>query len=235
MSAAITSLTPNQVNDELNKMQAFIKKEAQEKAKEIQLKADQEYEISKSSIVRSETANIDVNFNDKMKKILLKQQISKSTISNKMRLKTLNERELILNDIFDISKTRLKEITKNDAKYKSILKNLILESVVQLLQNDVKILVLKKDKKIVTALIPELKEEYKKITKEDSNELNIVIDEKNFLNGNEVSGGCIIKSMDDKISIDNTLEERLKLLNYSALPAIRLELFGPTKTRKFFD
>lgn len=59
MSSAITALTPNQVNDELNKMQAFIRKEAEEKAKEIQLKADQEYEIEKTNIVRNETNNID--------------------------------------------------------------------------------------------------------------------------------------------------------------------------------
>lgn len=40
-------------------MQAFIRKEAEEKAKEIQLKADQEYEIEKTNIVRNETNNID--------------------------------------------------------------------------------------------------------------------------------------------------------------------------------
>ena len=41
-------LNDTQVNEELNKMQTFIKKEAEEKAKEIKLKADQEYEIEKS-------------------------------------------------------------------------------------------------------------------------------------------------------------------------------------------
>ena len=45
MSSVITALTPNQVNDELNKMQAFIRKEAEEKAREIQLKADQELSL----------------------------------------------------------------------------------------------------------------------------------------------------------------------------------------------
>ena len=90
MSAAITSLTPTQVNDELNKMQAFIKKEAEEKAKEIQLKADQEYEIEKTSIVRNEISSIDAAMEDKTKKATLKQQIVKSTIANKMRLKAVS-------------------------------------------------------------------------------------------------------------------------------------------------
>ena len=70
-SSIITSLTPNQVNDELNKMQAFIKKEAEEKAREIKLKANQEYEIEKTNLVRQEISNIDANYEKNLKKIYL--------------------------------------------------------------------------------------------------------------------------------------------------------------------
>ena len=59
--STITALSPNQVNDELQKMQAFIKKEAEEKAREIELKAQQEYEIEKTGLVRNETSAIDNN------------------------------------------------------------------------------------------------------------------------------------------------------------------------------
>lgn len=121
MSSIITSLTPNQVNDELNKMQAFIRKEAEEKAKEIQLKADQEYEIEKTSIVRNETNNIDVNYEAKLKKLSLKQQITKSTIANKIRLKVLSAREQSLDQIFDEAKEKLASLAKNESTYKPIL------------------------------------------------------------------------------------------------------------------
>lgn len=49
-------------------MQAFIEKEAKEKAKEIKLKADEEYEIEKASTVRLETSAIDATYEQKLKK-----------------------------------------------------------------------------------------------------------------------------------------------------------------------
>lgn len=37
-----------------------------------------------------------------------------------------------------------------------------------------------------------------------------------------------------RIRLDNTLEQRLKLLEEQMLPELRLDLFGPNKNRKFF-
>jgi V-type H+-transporting ATPase subunit E len=38
-----------------------------------------------------------------------------------------------------------------------------------------------------------------------------------------------------KIDINNTFEERLKLLQDNALPAVRQTLFGKNENRKFYD
>lgn len=38
-----------------------------------------------------------------------------------------------------------------------------------------------------------------------------------------------------KIEINNTLEERLRLLEMDGLPAVREMLFGKNLNRKFFD
>lgn len=46
---------------------AFIKQEALEKAREIKVKADEEFAIEKGKIVRQESANIDANFERKKK------------------------------------------------------------------------------------------------------------------------------------------------------------------------
>jgi V-type H+-transporting ATPase subunit E len=51
-------LSDTQVAAELSKMQAFIRKEADEKAREIRLKADEEYEIDKSQVVPFEDSRI---------------------------------------------------------------------------------------------------------------------------------------------------------------------------------
>lgn len=230
MSSVITALTPNQVNDELNKMQAFIKKEAEEKAKEIQLKADQEYEIEKTGIVRNETSNIDSNFEDKLKKASLKQQITKSTIANKMRLKVLSAREENLDKIFDNAKEELQKLAKKEKQYKPVLQALIVEAALRLLEDKVIVQVLERDQKLAKSLIDDVTKDYKEIANKD---VTIVISDK-FLN-KDTAGGVVITNENGKIKVDNTLEERLKLLSEEALPAIRLELFGPSKTRKFLD
>lgn len=230
MSAAITSLTPTQVNDELNKMQAFIKKEAEEKAKEIQLKADQEYEIEKTSIVRNEISSIDAAMEDKTKKATLKQQIVKSTIANKMRLKVLSTREQVLDDIFDFAKEELKKISSKEKEYKPILHSLILEGLLKLLEPSVIIRCREKDTSVVKSLADAVAKEYKEKSGRD---VTIALSDKRL--NKDIAGGVILSDSSDKIEIDNTLEERLKLLSEEALPAIRLELFGPSQTRKFFD
>lgn len=38
-----------------------------------------------------------------------------------------------------------------------------------------------------------------------------------------------------RIDINNTLDERLKLLETDALPMVRVSLFGKNQNRKFYD
>lgn len=218
------------MNDELNKMQAFIRKEAEEKAKEVQLKADQEYEIEKTGIVRNEISNIDSNFEDKLKKASLKQQITKSTIANKMRLKVLSAREESLDAFFEQAKKELKNLSNNGKKYKPVLHSLILEASLKLLEPEVIVKVTEKDKKLVQSLVDDIAKEYKEVANRD---VAIVISDETL--DKDCAGGVIVTDKAGKIDVDNTLEERLKLLSEEALPAIRLEMFGPSKTRKFFD
>jgi V-type H+-transporting ATPase subunit E len=54
-------------------------------------------------------------------------------------------------------------------------------------------------------------------------------------NGSYSAGGVSIVGGGGKIDINNTFEERLKLLQDSALPSIRTTLFGKNENRKFYD
>lgn len=48
------------------------------------------------------------------------------------------------------------------------------------------------------------------------------------------SGGIQLVSHQEKIVIDNTLEQRLRLIEELMLPIIRTDLFGPNPNRRFF-
>lgn len=48
-------------------------------------------------------------------------------------------------------------------------------------------------------------------------------------------GGVSIVGTGGRIDINNTLDERLKLLETDALPMIRTTLFGKNENRRFYD
>jgi V-type H+-transporting ATPase subunit E len=49
------------------------------------------------------------------------------------------------------------------------------------------------------------------------------------------AGGLSIVGGGGKIDINNTFEERLSLLEDTALPSMRTTLFGKNENRKFYD
>ena len=49
------------------------------------------------------------------------------------------------------------------------------------------------------------------------------------------AGGVSIVNGSGKIEINNTFDERLKLLEIDALPMVRETLFGKNENRKFYD
>lgn len=220
-----------QVQGELKKMEAFITKEAEEKAKEIKLKADEEYEIEKASIVRSEKNAIDSQYEDKFKKASLAQQITKSTIANKTRLKILATRDQCLQDIFDSAEEQLKQLSKDPAAYESLLVGLIDEGLLQLMEPAVTLRVRKADVSVTKKAADQAEKKFKDVSGRD---VKITIDETKYLS-DKSAGGLILANGIGKIEINNTLEERLRLLSERALPAVRLEMFGVSTTRKFFD
>ena len=80
-------------------MTAFIRQEALEKAQEIHLKADEEFAIEKSKLVRQETAAIESQYEKKFKQASMSQQITKSTSANRTRLRVLNARRSLLDEL----------------------------------------------------------------------------------------------------------------------------------------
>jgi len=56
------ALSDEEASKEMKKMVTFIMQEASEKAKEIRIKADEEFNIEKAKLVLQETTSIEANF-----------------------------------------------------------------------------------------------------------------------------------------------------------------------------
>jgi len=227
----IHAMSDDQVTTELKKMTAFIRQEALEKAKEIQIKADEEFAIEKSKLVRQETAAIDTSYEKKFKQASMSQQITRSTVSNKSRLRILSARQELLDDLFDQASKKLNDASKDGKKYQEILKNLILEGMYALNEPKVEVRGRKADYDAIKNAIEEAEKEYK-----DNVDKNCKVELDEADPQPEASaGGISISGTGGRIDINDTFEERLRLLETEALPHIRLTLFGENKNRKFKD
>ena len=161
---------------ELKKMTMFIRQEALEKAKEIEIKADEEFAIEKSKLVRQETASIDSSYEKKFKQAAMSQQITRSTLSNKTRLKVLSARQELLDNLFEKAGGKLESYTKDKGRYQTICKNLILEGLYALGEDKIQVRARKQDYDVVKKAIEDAKKEYN--SKKDA-DIDVSLDEKN--------------------------------------------------------
>ncbi|OJJ43138.1 hypothetical protein ASPZODRAFT_146429 [Penicilliopsis zonata CBS 506.65] len=213
-------------------MTAFIRQEALEKAREIQLKADEEFAIEKSKLVRQETAAIDTLYEKKFKQAAMSQQITRSTLANKTRLRVLSARQTLLDELFQRAREQITGVAAGDAKkYDAVLRGLVLEGLYALNEDKIAVRARKKDYEAVRAAIVEAATEFKDHV---GREVVVEIDESEPL-PEDSAGGVSILGSQGKIEINNTFEERLRLLEIDALPAVRETLFGKNVNRKFYD
>ncbi|KAK3938417.1 putative vacuolar atp synthase [Diplogelasinospora grovesii] len=227
----VHALSDDQVGQELRKMTAFIKQEATEKAREIEIKANEEFAIEKSKLVRQETDAIDSSYEKKFKQATMSQQITRSTMANKTRLKVLGARQELLDDIFEAASKKLGEPSADKERYEGILKGLILEGFYAMNEPELQIRARKADHEIVEKAIDAAASEYKEKV---GNDIKATIDDENPV-AEGSAGGVVIVGGGGKIDIDNTFETRLGLLKESALPVMRKALFGDNPNRKFYD
>jgi V-type H+-transporting ATPase subunit E len=159
-------------------MTAFIKQEATEKAREIEIKANEEFAIEKSKLVRQETDAIDTAYQKKFKQATMSQQITRSTVANKTRLRVLSARQQLLDDIFAAAEKRLGEAAKDKKRYEGVLKGLVLEGFYAMNEPQLQIRARKADYDVVRKAIDAAAAEYKeKVGKEAT----ATIDEENNL------------------------------------------------------
>ncbi|GAA5900081.1 hypothetical protein JCM6882_002609 [Rhodosporidiobolus microsporus] len=222
-------LTDDEVVSEMRKMTAFIKQEALEKAREIKVKADEEFAIEKGKIVRQESANIDANFERKKKQAEIEKKIAISNQNNKARLQLLEKRESLLEQLFEEARSQVGEATKNEKKYGELLRDLILQALFTLMEKDIKVSGRPRDQPLLRQAADDAAAEFEK---QAGFKANVEVDGDL---GDKSAGGIRLRGYGSRITVDNTLDQRLRLLEERMLPEIREQLFGKNENRRFYS
>ncbi|KAH8823578.1 ATPase V1/A1 complex subunit E [Flagelloscypha sp. PMI_526] len=222
-------MNDDEVVSEMNKMVAFIKQEAREKAREIRVKADEEFAIEKAKLVKSEQAAIDAAYEKKLNGAEVAQKIAQSNLTNKSRLQLLHAREEHLQDLFTQAREQLLDLANDQGRYEQFLEGIIAQGFLQVYEPNVTVICRSKDVQAVQNASERAKAQYK-----DLSGIDLDFDVDGSL-ADDSAGGVKLLSGTRRISLNNTLDERLRLLEDRMLPEIRKELFGANQNRKFYN
>eukprot|EP01083_Nonionella_stella_P122917 370048_1 len=116
----------------IQQMINFITQEAREKADEIRMKADEEFQIEKGRILNPERLKLNQEFDRKFKDLEIKQKIELSTQINKARLQVLEKRGELMKQVENSAYKRLSSLKKDKKKYKELLKKLMIQVFIRM-------------------------------------------------------------------------------------------------------
>eukprot|EP00919_Chromeraceae_sp_WS-2016_P074981 GHVR01177443.1.p1 GENE.GHVR01177443.1~~GHVR01177443.1.p1 ORF type:complete len:234 (+),score=66.29 GHVR01177443.1:161-862(+) len=223
---------------QIQQMVNFILNEAKDKAQEIEAKALEDFNIEKLKLVQQMKEKIRSEYQKKAKQVEVQRSIQRSAAVNKSRLKKIEARNRIVNEVVKQANNELSNTSKDKNKYKKLLIKIVVQGLLRLLEEDVVIKCRECDVKIITEIIPDICKQYNELILQQAQvnkNVNLTIDTNNYLhpppsgNGNDsgrtCAGGVELYCQGGRVSLDNTLDTRLKLVAEDCKPQIRASLF----------
>ncbi|KAB2069954.1 V-type proton ATPase subunit E [Gossypium arboreum] len=228
------------VSKQIQQMVRFIRQEAEEKANEISVSAEEEFNIEKLQLVEAEKKKIRQEYEKKEKQVEIRKKIEYSMQLNASRIKVLQAQDDVVNAMKESASKDLLNVSHDHHVYKRLLKDLIVQSLVRLKEPGVLLRCRKEDLHLVESVLDSAKEEY--ASKVNVHPPEIIVDDVHLppgpshhhgffhhhaeAHGPFCSGGVVIASRDGKIVFENTLDARLDVAFNKKLPEIRKWLFG---------
>ncbi|KAL6511055.1 hypothetical protein OROGR_022179 [Orobanche gracilis] len=220
------------VSKQIQQMVRFIRQEAEEKANEISVSAEEEFNIKKLQLVEVEKKKIRQEYERKEKQVQVRKKIEYSMQLNASRIKVLQAQDDLINSMKDAASKELLNVSRDHSNYGCLLKDLIVQSLLRLKEPSVLLRCREEDVHLVESVLDLAKDEYAQKAKVHLPE--IIVDHVHLppapshhnVHGRFCSGGVVLASRDGKIVFENTLDARLDVVFRKKLPEIRKSLFG---------
>merc|ERR1712137_993014 len=154
----------DEVERQLKNMISFILAEADEKAKEINVRAEEEFNIEKTSIVQEEKKRINEEYAQRMKLVEVQKKIAHSNQLNQCRLSSLKARENSIYEILNETQQKLVSLTQDEGEYKKLLESLVLQALLKMKEQEISIICREQDHALVESIIPSVIGQFKEKT-----------------------------------------------------------------------
>ena len=172
----------------LQKMIKYIQQETDKKVQMIKKEAAKDADLEKALLINPEKIKIAKKMEKELENYKTSMKIEQSKKMNKLRLEKLKVKIDCVNSVFEEAKNQLAlRIKNNPNEYKKVLKDLMIQGFIKLLEEKINIICKKEDFDIVNELVNGAKEEFlDKLKKEAKKSINlsnleITIDNKYFL------------------------------------------------------
>jgi len=224
----------------LKSMVEFIKAHGNDRVTEIENQMKNEYTIELEKFISAEKERVVQEFKNKIQQEEIKMRIQKSAEQNKERIQRMRTVNTLIEDMFRQAKKKLMERVVNDkSTYKTLLKNLLLQGLIKLMEPEVGVRCRKSDEQVVQSVIDEAVDEYKAMMQKEVKffqgkqiPCRVFIDTARYLpeysdqeGQDSCMGGIVLHAKKGRIVCSNTLDDRLDLCYGEAIPEIRTTLF----------
>ncbi|KAH9311359.1 hypothetical protein KI387_026394, partial [Taxus chinensis] len=212
------------VSKQIQQMVRFIRQEAEEKANEIAISAEEEFNVEKLQLVKIEKDKIKQEYERKEKQVEVRKKIEYSMQLNASRLKVLQAQDDLVVAMRESAAKELLGVCNNHHLYKHLLKDLIVQGLLRLKEPAVLLRCREADWWLLESILEEARGNYAGKAKVHAPQ--IIVDEQTYLPpapnaegvGRSCAGGVILASKDGRIVCENTLDARLDVVFRHKLP-----------------
>lgn len=146
-------------------LKRMMRQEAHEKAFEIEVQTQRLFEKERDKLIQIGQAQLEEEYVKKVSKLTQSLNIERSTKVNEARLTKMKKR----NECIDLIKKETKDhmlrsvVNPENLSYRSAVKNLIIQSMIKLLEKELNVRCRREDLGLLKQLIPECEQEYQEI------------------------------------------------------------------------
>ncbi|KAL7533717.1 hypothetical protein ACHAXR_005403 [Thalassiosira sp. AJA248-18] len=215
-------------SDQIRQMVNFILQEAHEKANEIRVKTEHDFNLEKQTLVHEAKLAVQDEFAKKEKDREVQERIARSAEIGSCRQKKMALRDDLLTSLMKEASSKCK-VVADGSNYAALLQKLIVQGLIKIEEMEVVVYCRKEDVATVKKVIPAAMKEYVEIMEKESEiklqpKVTVNDDRKRDLPESS-NGGVKLMALEGKIVCDNTMSSRLGLVYSELMPSIREILF----------
>lgn len=213
---------------QIRQMVNFILQEAHEKANEIRIKTEHDFNLEKQMLVHNATVKINEEYSQKEKNKEIEERINRSAEVSTARVKKLKARDELLVKLRQDAIGKISTLA-DSPQYPAIMTKLITQALLRIEETKVEIRARQKDINIVQNVYQNAVQAAQGLLKPKGitykPEVTVATDSVKLLPPNS-AGGVVLTALGGKIMVDNTLDSRLRLSYEELAPEVRSLLFG---------